>query len=77
MKGEAAALTSVIRRLSKKALLDATITTCTLVSGVQSSGFTVAALAAALLRGTSTWKEYRTQVRLNPAFFLWKLQKEQ
>ena len=77
MKGEASALTSVIRRLRKKALLDATIATCTLVSGVQSSGFTVAALAAALLHGARTWKEYRTQVRLNPAFFLWKLQKQQ
>ena len=75
MQGEAAALTSVIRRLRKKALLDATITTATLVSVVQSSGFTVAALAAALLRGASTWEEYRTLVRLNPAFFMWKLQK--
>ena len=75
LKEEARALGSVLQGLKKKFLWDVAIATSTLVAGVQSSGFTVAALAPALVLGARSWNEYRTQVRLNPAFFLWKLLK--
>ena len=75
LKEEAEALTSVIRRLKKKSFWDFTMATCALATGVQSNGFTVAALVYALLQGARTWEEYRAHSRMNPAFFLWKLQK--
>ena len=75
LKEEAEALTSVIHKLKKKSFWDFTMATYALATGVQSNGFTVAALVYALLQGARTWEEYRTHSRVNPAFFLWKLQK--
>jgi len=75
LKEEAEALTSVIHNLKKKSFWDFTMATCVFATAVQSNVPTVAAVLYALLQGARTWDEYRTQSRMTPAFFLWKLQK--
>lgn len=75
LKEEAEALTSVIHNLKKKSFWDFTMATCAFATAVQSNVPTVAAVLYALLQGARTWDEYRTQSRMPPAFFLWKLQK--
>jgi hypothetical protein len=62
-----------VRNLRKVLLSKTAAIAGTLVATVQSHGFTLPLLGAALASGYASYSEYRAKVLENPLFFLWKV----
>jgi hypothetical protein len=67
---------AAVRNLRKVLLGKVAAIAGTLAATVQSHGFTLPLLGAAVASGYASYSEYRAKVLENPAFFLWKVTKK-
>jgi hypothetical protein len=65
-----------VKGLRKGALAQILVAAGGLAGSVVTSGVSVAATVVALANGFRSYSEYREKVRENPAYFLWKVKKD-
>jgi hypothetical protein len=70
-------INSNIASLQKSALVETVIALGGLVGAVHTGGWSLLAAGTAVFQGFKTFEEYRRDVKLNPAYFLWKTSKAQ
>jgi len=64
-----------VNELKSKLRADVVVIVGGLAASIQTAGWSLVASALAAAHGYKTVKEYQSQLRQNPAFFLWKVLK--